>query len=58
VKRKVKATARIKPEDFKKLAAEFEKIKYFSLDDEYVPGFGNVRPSGDRPAPQSEFDSA
>jgi len=45
VKTKGKATARIKPEDFKKLAAEFEKIKYFSLDDEYVPGSATCGPA-------------
>jgi len=38
VKTKGKATAQIKPEDFKKLAREFERIKYFSLDDTYEPG--------------------
>jgi hypothetical protein len=38
VKTKGKATAQMKPEDFKKLAREFEKIKYFSLDDKYEPG--------------------
>jgi acetamidase/formamidase len=38
VKTKGTATAQIKPEDFKKLVDEFEKIKYFSLDDSYTPG--------------------
>jgi acetamidase/formamidase len=38
VKTKGTTTARINPEDFKKLVNEFEKIKYFSLDDRYEPG--------------------
>lgn len=38
VKTKGPARAQIKPEDFKKLVNEFEKIKYFSLDDKYEPG--------------------
>jgi acetamidase/formamidase len=38
VKTKGTATAQIKPEDFNKLTGEFEKIKYFSLDDRYEPG--------------------
>jgi hypothetical protein len=38
VKTKGKATAQIKPDDFKKLVSEFEKIKFFSLDDSYEPG--------------------
>jgi acetamidase/formamidase len=45
VKTKGRATARIKPEDFKKLVAEFEKIKYFSLDDAYVPGSPTCGPA-------------
>jgi hypothetical protein len=40
-KTKGKATARIKPKDFQKLVKEFEKIKYFSLDDKYEPGTPN-----------------
>jgi len=52
VKKKVKGSP--DQAEIQKLAAEFEKIKYFSLDDEYVARLGNVRPSGDRPAPQSE----
>src|ERR1700738_3829074 len=38
VKTKGTARAQINPEDFKKLVNEFEKIKYFSLDDKYEPG--------------------
>ncbi|SRR6266404_2417655 len=38
VKTRGKATAQMKPEDFKKLVKEFERIKYFSLDDKYEPG--------------------
>ena len=38
VKTKGTATAQIKPDDFKQLASEFEKIKYFSLDGKYEPG--------------------
>jgi hypothetical protein len=44
-KTKGKATARIKRQDFQKLVKEFEKIKYFSLDDKYVPGEANCGPS-------------
>jgi acetamidase/formamidase len=38
VKTKGRATSQIKPDDFKKLVNEFEKIKYFLLDDKYEPG--------------------
>jgi hypothetical protein len=38
VKTKGTATAQVKPEDFQKLVKEFEKTKYFSLDDKYEPG--------------------
>jgi acetamidase/formamidase len=38
VKTKGTATAQIKPEEFNKLVNEFEKTKYFSLDDRYEPG--------------------
>ncbi len=38
VKTKGTATARIRPEDFNQLVSEFEKIRYFSLDDRYEPG--------------------
>jgi len=38
VKTKGTATAQIKPEDFHQLVNEFEKIKYFSLDERYEPG--------------------
>src|SRR6266849_6450350 len=38
VKTKGTATAQIKPDDFNKLVTEFQKIKYFSLDDKYEPG--------------------
>ncbi len=38
VKTKGTATAQIKPNDFNNLVNEFEKVKYFSLDDKYEPG--------------------
>jgi acetamidase/formamidase len=38
VKTKGTATGRVKPEDFRMLVSEFEKLKYFSLDDKYEPG--------------------
>ena len=44
-KTKGKATVRIKRKDFQRLVKEFEKIKYFSLDDKYVPGEPNCGPS-------------
>jgi hypothetical protein len=44
-KTKGKATGRIKPSDFKKLVREFEKLKYFSLDDKYEPGTPGCGPS-------------
>jgi hypothetical protein len=40
-KTKGKATARIKTKAFQQLVKEFERIKYFSLDDKYVPGEPN-----------------
>ena len=45
VKTKGTATARIKPDDFNKLINEFEKIKYFSLDDKYEPGTPGCGPA-------------
>jgi hypothetical protein len=45
VKVKGTATGTIKPEDFNKLVSEFEKIKFSSLDDEYVPGSRNCGPA-------------
>lgn len=38
VRTKGTASAQIKPDDFDKLVNEFEKIKYFSLDERYEPG--------------------
>jgi acetamidase/formamidase len=38
VKTKGTATSKITSEDFDKLVSEFEKIKFFSLDDRYEPG--------------------
>jgi acetamidase/formamidase len=38
VKTKGTATGKITPEDFNKLVSEFEKLKFFSLDDTYEPG--------------------
>ena len=38
VKSKGTAKAQISPEAFRKLVNEFEKVKYFSLDDRYEPG--------------------
>src|SRR5256886_133828 len=45
VSTKGKATAQIRPQDFQKLVAEFEKMKYFSLDENYTigtPGCGGA----------------
>jgi hypothetical protein len=45
VKTRGTATGMIIPEDFNKLVAEFEKIKFFSLDDKYEPGSPNCGPA-------------
>jgi acetamidase/formamidase len=45
VKTKGTATAQVKPEDFQKLVKEFEKTKYFSLDDKYEPGTPGCGPA-------------
>jgi len=45
VKTKGKATAQIKPDDFNKLVNDFEKIRYFSLDDKYEPGTPGCGPA-------------
>jgi hypothetical protein len=45
VKVKGTATGTITAEDFNRLVSEFEKIKFFSLDDEYVPASKNCGPA-------------
>jgi acetamidase/formamidase len=45
VKTKGKATAQIKPEEFKKLVGEFERFKFSSLDDKYEPGTPGCGPA-------------
>ena len=45
VKTKGVATGMIAPDDFNKLVSEFEKLKFFSLDDEYVPGSKSCGPA-------------
>jgi hypothetical protein len=56
VKTKGTATAQIKPEDFNKLVNEFEKIKYFSLDDRYEPGApGCPNPATDMPSARTSI---
>jgi acetamidase/formamidase len=45
VKTKGTATAQIKPEEFKRLVSEFERIKFSSLDDKYEPGSRGCGPA-------------
>ena len=45
VKTKGIATGQIKPEDFKRLVSELEKIKFSSLDDKYEPGSPGCGPA-------------
>jgi acetamidase/formamidase len=45
VKNKGTATGKITPEDFNKLVSEFEKVKFFSLDDTYEPGSPGCGPA-------------
>ena len=53
---KGKATARIKRSAFTKLAREFDKLKYFSLDDKYEPGTPNCgRSATDMPYVRSSI---
>jgi acetamidase/formamidase len=56
VKTKGKATGQIKPDDYQKLVNEFEKIKYFSLDDKYEPGSsGCTVAATDNPSAQTSI---
>lgn len=53
---KGKAKGRIKARDFQALVKEFERIKYFSLDDKYEPGEPNCGPAAtDMPSVKSSI---
>src|SRR5260370_28501169 len=56
VKMKGAATTHINPEDFNKLAREFERIKFATLDDKYEPGTRGCPDSAtDNPSAQTSI---